>query len=172
MIVTLTDGRKVILQNYIDLESKDKIAVLEMRNHLEVRKWMYGVDKISLSEHLGFIDSLKYSLTKQYFLIKLNNKSIGTVYFIDKDDASDSIVFGFFANPFNVMLGTGRILEHVALYYVFNVLKMRILKLEVFSDNKQVINLHRKNGFIVTGTKLVSDREVSCMELKKLVTND
>jgi len=42
-----------------------------------------------------------------------------------------------------------------------------VIKLEVFSDNIQVINLHKKYKFKETKRKVVSDKEVVCMEFTK-----
>ncbi len=39
------------------------------------------------------------------------------------------------------------------------------LKLEVFEDNIQVINLHRKYNFKKIGEKFVNNNKVICMEL-------
>jgi len=45
-------------------------------------------------------------------------------------------------------------------------MKLNKLKLEVFSDNKLVINLHKKFNFKETEVKVVNNKEVICMELK------
>ena len=52
-------------------------------------------------------------------------------------------------------------------------MKLDKLKLEVFSDNKRAIKLYKEFDFKKTGTKIVNDKEVICMELEniKSITN-
>ena len=64
------------------------------------------------------------------------------------------------------VLGVGRILEQISIDYAFDVLKVNGLQLEVFADNIQVRNLHKKFNFKETGTKMINNKEVICMELK------
>ena len=73
-------------------------------------------------------------------------------------------MFGFYANPFVKIMGVGRILELVSLYFAFKELKLDKLTLEVFSDNKQVVNLHKKFGFEIVREKIENSKKVFCME--------
>ena len=67
MNIKLKNGYEVMLVNFIDLDYEAKQSVLAMRNHPEVRKWMYTKEEISLQDHLDFIDSLYSDTVKQYF---------------------------------------------------------------------------------------------------------
>jgi UDP-4-amino-4,6-dideoxy-N-acetyl-beta-L-altrosamine N-acetyltransferase len=49
--------------------------------------------------------------------------------------------------------------------YVFTILKLKKLKLEVFSDNQKALNLYEKFNFKETSKKIVNHKNVICMEL-------
>ena len=59
-------------------------------------------------------------------------------------------------------------IERKTIDFVFNSLNARKLKLEVFEDNIQVINLHRKYNFKKSGEKFVDNKKVICMELNNI----
>jgi RimJ/RimL family protein N-acetyltransferase len=46
------------------------------------------------------------------------------------------------------------------------------LTLEVFSDNKQVVNLHKKFGFEIVSEKNKNGKKVFCMELSQRAGNE
>ena len=72
-----------------------------------------------------------------------------------------------YANPFEKIVGVGRILEEVCLKYAFEILSLDKIKLEVFQDNSVVINLHKKYNFKRVGVKNINNKKVICMELTK-----
>ena len=65
--------KEIKLINFIDLIYDEKKMVLEWRNNQNIKKWMYTQDDINLESHLNFIDSLKNSKDKLYFLVKKDN---------------------------------------------------------------------------------------------------
>lgn len=150
--------------NFIDLELREKEMILEWRNHPEIRKWMYNEYEIKLEEHLSFIESLKSRKDKLYFLVKKENEFIGVIDFLDLD--KKEIFYGIYSNPNSKILGVGRVLNEVSINFAFNVLKVSKLKLEVFKDNIQVINLHKKYKFKEISEKFVNSKKVICMELE------
>jgi RimJ/RimL family protein N-acetyltransferase len=48
--------------------------------------------------------------------------------------------------------------------YAFEVLKLKTLKLEAFSDNERAIGLYRKFNFKESGKKIADGRSIVCME--------
>lgn len=155
--------RNIKLINFIDLSLEEKKMILEWRNSPNIKKYMYTQNEISLENHLKFIDSLKNREDNLYFLVKKDDDFIGVIDFINitKYEAD----FGFYANPSSKIVGIGRILENVSIDFAFNTLKVEKLKLEVFEDNIQVRNLHKKYKFKETGKKFVNGKKVICMEL-------
>ena len=154
----------ISLINFIDLNIEEKKMILSWRNHPNIKQWMYNDNDINLEDHLMFIDSLNSITDKLYFLVKQDDKYIGVIDFTNITNKNSE--FGLYSNSDVKIAGVGRILENICIDYAFNTLKVEILKLEVFSENIQVINLHKKFNFKETGIKIVNDKEVICMELE------
>jgi UDP-4-amino-4,6-dideoxy-N-acetyl-beta-L-altrosamine N-acetyltransferase len=171
MKIRLEKFGEISLINFTDLTADESKLVLAMRNHPDVRKWMYNNQEIETEEHLNFIESLREDGNKQYFLVKQHEKVIGTINFTQIDKHTKSAYFGLYANVMESLPGMGRILEEVSIYYAFECLNLNLLRLEVFTENKQVINLHRKYGFEVVEETKVNKREIVCMQ-KKLIQED
>ena len=141
--------------------------ILDWRNSDNIREWMYSQDVISTKTHLDFIDELLFSKERQYLLVKKENNYVGMVNFTSINFDKKQSYFGLYANPFEKMAGIGRVLEEICLKYVFDFLVLNKLKLEVFSDNLKVVNLHKKYNFKEVGMKNINDKKVICMELVK-----
>lgn len=163
MTVFLESCGEISLINYIDLSDDQKSKILAMRNHPEIKKWMYTQEDITPESHLAFIEHLKNDRTKLYLLVLFKGQTIGTINFKEIDRDKRAAEFALFSNPFSPLPGAGRILEEAAIRYGTDSLGLRTLTLEVFTDNRQVINLHKKYGFFTVGSKLVNNREVLCM---------
>jgi len=159
-------NKNILLINFIDLTYKEKVMVLNWRNHTHIKKWMYTNSDISIETHLAFIQGLKEKKENKYFLIKQDEEFLGVIDFTNFNKIENSIYFGLYANPEIKIPGIGRILEKTSIEYAFNILNVAILKLEVFSENKQVRNLHKKFHFIETTQKVINNKDVICMELK------
>jgi len=154
------------LINFVDLSLEEKKMILEWRNHPDIKKWMYNQNNIKLDEHLAFIDSLNCQDNKLYFLVRQDTENIGVIDFYNFDNKISS-EFGFYSNPYTKVAGIGRILENISINYAFETLQVKVLKLEVFSDNIQVRNLHKKFKFKEVSKKIVNNKEVICMELER-----
>ena len=126
---------------------------------------MYSSDEISMENHIEFIDDLQFSKDRQYMLVKKDSNYLGVVYFTDIDFDKKSSYFGLYANPFEKIPGVGKILEATCLKYVFDLLKFKKIKLEVFSNNVKAINLYKKFNFRKTGVKNIHNKTIVCMEL-------
>ena len=100
-------------------------------------------------------------------IVKKDNNYLGIVDFTGIDFEKKSSDFGLYANPFEKILGVGKILEAVCLKYVFDLLKFKKIKLEVFSNNVKAIDLYKKFNFRKTGVKNINNKIVICMELEK-----
>ncbi|ADN08186.1 UDP-4-amino-4,6-dideoxy-N-acetyl-beta-L-altrosamine N-acetyltransferase [Sulfurimonas autotrophica] len=154
------------LINFIELNEDTQLKILTWRNHPTIKKWMYTDDNILLDNHLNFISSLKSTKDKQYFVVDKDEQQIGVIYFTNIDTNKKECEFGLYANPFEKIAGVGSILEKLCIEYAFDILKLKKLKLEVFSNNKKALNLYKKFNFKEIGKKIVNNKDVICMELK------
>ncbi len=155
------------LHNYVNLSADDKVLVLDMRNHSEIKKWMYSQDSISKKDHFKFIKSLENKIDQRYFLVKQKNNVIGSINFSEINLYS-SAELGIYTNPFLQLRGSGRLIEAVASQYAFIELNVNKIKLEVFSDNEKAIYFYNKCGFKFIDTKKVNHKSVLCMEKMKI----
>ncbi len=157
----------VELIDFVDTTLSEKKMVLSWRNDESIKKWMYDKQDISIDNHLKYIETLENLNTKQYCIVKKDDNYIGVVDFTNIDFENRTTDFGLYANPFEKIPGVGRILEEICIKYAFDILNLKTLKLEVFSDNKKAINLYKKFKFKESGEKMIDNKEVICMELSK-----
>jgi len=137
---------RVQLCNYINLNMNDKDTVMNMRNHIEIKRWMHNKNVISKKEHLDFIQQLEDDISRRYFLVKKEGKIVGSINFsnINLDNSAE---FGIYTNPFEKIKYGGLILEESASFYVFNELKIKNIKLKVLTNNKRAIDFYKKCNF-------------------------
>ena len=166
--ITLEYFGEVEMHDYINLNLDEQILVFNMRNHPEIKKWMYNQDDILEDAHLRFIQNLKNDSERRYFLVKQHQNIIGSINF-SQINLYNSVTFGLYTNPFEQLKGAGRILEAVAVYYAFRELGVSKLNLEVFSDNERAINFYKKCGFKLIKTRQMNNKDILCMEKIKLV---
>ena len=154
---------EVELCNYVNLNIDEKILVLNMRNHPQIKKWMSNQDDILEISHFNFIKNLENIVDQRYFLVKQHKSIVGSINF-SKVGLSSSVEFGIYTNPFVHLKGAGSILEAVASYYAFIELGVNKIKLEVFSNNEKAIGFYKKCGFELIKTKKVNHKDRFCME--------
>jgi UDP-4-amino-4,6-dideoxy-N-acetyl-beta-L-altrosamine N-acetyltransferase len=155
---------EITLINFTELDENDLRFVLKMRNHPEIKKWMYNQNDITEEQHLDFVEMLRSNQQMKYFIVRQNENIIGSINFTNFNYLHSEADFGLYANPFLSITGAGRILEETAISYAKNLLELIYLNLEVFEENKKVINLHKKYGFTKVGAKTINNQPVLCMQ--------
>lgn len=154
----------ITLVDFIDLTNEEHAMILSWRNDARIKQWMYTTHDISWQEHTAFVNSLKERADAFYFLVKQDGKGIAVLDFTDYDPIEKSIYFGLYADPELKYPGIGRVLETIALEYACEELKVNTLRLELFSENIVVRNLHKKHGFTEIAQKVMNDKKVIVME--------
>ena len=139
------------LINFTELSLADKKMVLEWRNHLSIRKWMFTQEEITLENHLSYIDSLKTKSDRVYFLLKEQGNSIGVVDYKDIDFIKSKAFIGIYAKP--NLRGVGNILMKEIINYGFFELKLNCLISEVLDSNNSAIKLYNRYGFEEIGRR-------------------
>ncbi len=161
--IFLEEFGEVDLCNYVNLNENDKLQALNMRNHPQIKKWMYGRDSISEENHFGFIKNLEVDMERRYFLVKQKDNIIGSINF-SKINFENSVELGIYTNPFLQLKGAGKILESAASQYAFIELDVEKIKLEVFPGNERAIRFYNKCGFKFIDTKKINQKNIMCME--------
>ena len=139
------DGFSLI--NFLNATKKELEMVRRWRNHPEVKKWMYNQHEITPDEHINFINSLKYSRNKAYWIVKHYTAYIGILSFTNINVIDEYAYLGIYSNPYERIKGAGKTLMSLAIKIAFRFFKLRTLKLEVFESNTRAINLYSKFGF-------------------------
>ena len=165
--VILEDFGEIDLCSYVNLNQSDATLALDMRNHEEIRTWMYSKDIISKEEHLSFLANLGIDEKRRYFLVKQKGAVIGAINF-SKINYGSSVDFGIFINPFKKSQGFGSVLESAASEYACTELGAETIKLEVLEQNTKAINFYKRCGFNFVNSTIIDDQTNICME-KKIV---
>jgi UDP-2,4-diacetamido-2,4,6-trideoxy-beta-L-altropyranose hydrolase/UDP-4-amino-4,6-dideoxy-N-acetyl-beta-L-altrosamine N-acetyltransferase len=167
--IFLEEFGEVDLCNYVNLNENDKLQTLNMRNHPQIKKWMYSRNSISEENHFGFIKNLEIDMERRYFLVKQKDNIIGSIN-LSKINFENSVELGIYTNPFLQSKGSGKILESAASEYAFIELGVKKIKLEVFSDNERAIHFYNKCGFklVDIDTKKMYHQKILYMEKMKI----
>ena len=157
--------KEIKLINFTDLSNDEKKIILEWRNNPNIKKWMYTQSDITLESHLNFIDSLKNSKDKLYFLVKKDNIYIGVIDFT-QIKPNESLHMGIYTNP--DLKGYGKILLETIIYFSFEILKVEKIFSEVYFENERAFSLYKIYGFKEYSYKILNDKKVICMELNNI----
>ena len=150
MQIDIDNFCQVQLINFTEASKDDLLYGLKMRNHPNVRRWMYTQEEIRQESHLDFVENLFNDARNQYLLVKQKEKIIGVIYFNQIDYENQEAAFGLYVNLFKPLKGGGRLLQELILLYAQDFLKLKTLYLEVMADNLRAISLYNDYGFIET----------------------
>ncbi|MGB0960217.1 MAG: UDP-4-amino-4,6-dideoxy-N-acetyl-beta-L-altrosamine N-acetyltransferase [Halocynthiibacter sp.] len=121
-------------------------AVLNIRNHPNVRSNMYTDHVISLDEHHTWIDSLKTSPHHIVFMVLVDGVVSGVASINALDRQHKKSDWAFYLDE-SARGGLGAVLEITMLDFAFNDLALEKLNCEVIETNLNVVQMHEKFGF-------------------------
>lgn len=142
--------------NFFNLQKNEIEMVRRWRNKEKIRKRMFNDQLINSEEHNKFIEKLAKSKKNYYWLVKNSlNQYFGVIYLNNIDYKNKLAYLGIYKNPEDeeYLIGKGNLLMNVLFDIAFQKLKLRKLKLEVISNNKQAMCLYNKSGFKKESTK-------------------
>jgi len=149
-IIFLKKGLKienVTLKNFISLSNEEMEIIRRIRNHPEVKKWMFSDHEITEKEHQKFIKSLKKDKQNLYFLVLQDNLYLGVISLNRIDFKNRHAFLGLYKNPEKKIKNAGLIIGKTLFKLAFEHLKLHTLKLEVLENNERAINFFKKLGF-------------------------
>lgn len=152
----------ISLKNFVDLTHDEAVEVLSWRNHESIRHWMHTTDIITLDEHLAFIELLKTSSNKLYFVVIKNGNPIGVIDLVDITNTTASL--GLYSNPFSDRKGIGTIILRALMRHAYDTLGLFTLQLEYFCNNEKAKTLYEKFDFIPIGEREQNGQKIICME--------
>lgn len=136
----------------------DADAVLRWRNHPKVRQASFTRHEITAAEHAAWWRRVTAHPAQHVLIFEWQGVASGVVTVQEAEPADGSARWGFYLD----VAGLDRIgatlpawvaAERAALGYAFDTLGLRLLRGEVLADNRPVLELHRRFGFVVTGTR-------------------
>ena len=135
-----------------DIAPDDQEKILQWRNHLEVRKFMYTDHEITPEEHRAWFSRILHDSSCKYWVIVCDGEEVGLAYIFNIDNRNRRCYWGFYVIGSNVRgRGVGSFAEFFVLRFVFEDLRLQKLCGEVLEFNQAVLNMHRKFGFVQEG---------------------
>lgn len=134
----------IIYKDFITLNLDELKLVWQWRNDESIGQFMLN-KSIKFEEHLNFIEQLKTSKDKKYFLLYKAKEALGVIYFIKITKINCE--FGLYTKP--NLKGVGQILMNEIIKYAFEILTIKSLKACVFKQNQRALNLYLKNNFYI-----------------------
>lgn len=144
-------------KNFICLDEKEIKEILELRNQNYVKENMINNENINLENHINFINSLKASENKKYFVAFQKDEILGSLYFTKDDELSWGLYFKKDINPILKSCATYLFLE-----YIFSKFKEE-LNSQVKKSNTLALNFNKNFGF----KSFKDDEEFAYLKLSK-----
>jgi len=131
------------------MTSSDLLSVLELRNHIEIRKYMLTQHEISLEEHTAWFNRASQTAGTELLILEISNKCSGFVQF-KETNCRGVVDWGFYVAP-DSPKGTGRNLGMAALSCIFRKDYIHKICGQALDWNKPSIQYHKSLGFTQEG---------------------
>lgn len=129
----------------------DLPLVLEWRNHISVRSYMYSQHEISAAEHESWYEKSVLNSNHHLLIFEYQGKPFGYVKIIQHENTADAD-WGFYAAP-HAPVGMGRQLGYAALRHGFEKMGLQKINGQALSHNERSIKMHLALGFKQVNTK-------------------
>ena len=128
-----------------EMTKQDLDLVLQWRNHIDVRRFMFNQKKIILEEHLSWFERVSIDSRRYQLIFEVNSVPSGVISFSLHDTVTVAD-WGFYLAP-EAAKGSGRQLGLAALSYAFRKLGLHKVCAEALAFNDRSINFHLSLGF-------------------------
>lgn len=131
--------------NLRPMQESDLELVLNWRNHIDVRQYMYTQHEISLTEHTNWFNKVSKNNNYNLLIFEVNNEPLGfvNIHQIAQGGLAD---WGFYTSP-DAPKGIGSKLGKQALDYAFNTLQLHKLCGQALDFNETSRKFHKRLGF-------------------------
>lgn len=127
----------------------DLEQVLQWRNHIEVRRYMYTTHEISLTEHRSWFESASINPAVELKIYEQGGEPQGFLN-ITRTRCPEVADWGFYLAP-NAPKGSGRELGQLGLHHAFEKLGLHKICGQALGFNHRSIVFHQRLGFIEEG---------------------
>jgi UDP-4-amino-4,6-dideoxy-N-acetyl-beta-L-altrosamine N-acetyltransferase len=131
------------------VEAQDSPALLAWRNSPEVAAYMYADHLISQDEHDRWFAAAMVAPDRRYWIIEADGQRVGLANLTKIDETARRCDWAYYlGDPATRGKGLGAQVEYIVLRHVFETLGLNKLWCEVLAENKAVIRLHERFGFV------------------------
>ncbi|MBR1391537.1 MAG: UDP-4-amino-4,6-dideoxy-N-acetyl-beta-L-altrosamine N-acetyltransferase [Lachnospiraceae bacterium] len=136
------------------LQKKDLSLVMKWRQSAEVTKYMYTDPVLTMDTQIQWFDALDKKKTEKYWVIYVEDKSIGVFSLQNIDYKNGKCEAGHYIGELTYRgKGISFIVERNIYDYVFEKLNLNKLCWDVLSFNEAAIHLHEKCGAKIEGVR-------------------
>ncbi|OLS58992.1 hypothetical protein PSEMO_59520 [Pseudomonas putida] len=139
--------------NILDTSLAVQARVRDLRNHIDVRRFMYSSHEISIDEHGQWLASLVGNQRQRVFVVMLDDQVAGIVSLNAINAAHRTADWAFYLDPALQGRGVGSLVEFWLLDHAFNEAGLEKLNCEVLESNTAVVKMHCKFGFSQEGVR-------------------
>lgn len=151
--VVARSARELVLRDIVQLDWAAQLRILEVRNQENVRKFMYTSHFISEDEHATWIKRLRQTQFTKVFAVYWREQIIGVASLNQISAANRRADWAFYLDEKFQGRGLGSALEFRFLDQVFFETEIEKLNCEVMENNRTVIMLHKRFGFVEEGIR-------------------
>lgn len=139
--------------NILDTSPGVQARVRDLRNHIDVRRFMYSSHEISAEEHRNWLVSLVDNARQRVFVAFLDDRVAGIVSLNGISATHHTADWAFYLDPALQGQGLGSLVEFWLLDHAFGAAGLEKLNCEVLESNGAVVKMHQKFGFVIEGVR-------------------
>jgi UDP-4-amino-4,6-dideoxy-N-acetyl-beta-L-altrosamine N-acetyltransferase len=132
-------------KNFVDMNSEEVSLVWRWRNNPDIRKWSYNTQENRLNDHINFIESLRSSNDKKYWLVYRSGTPVAVFSLVNMKKKTAEL--GLYIGPLFHLKFFSTEIFYNTLLFIFEEIKMRELYGYVKINNKAANALDDFFGF-------------------------
>ncbi len=127
------------------MTEQDLDQVLQWRNHIDVRRFMFNQEEITFKEHRSWFKRISLDSHRHLLIFEIDGVPSGSISF-NRHDTASVADWGFYMAP-EAKKGLGRQLGFAALDYAFGKLGLHKVCGKALAFNERSIQFHLGLGF-------------------------
>ncbi|MFZ1813846.1 MAG: UDP-4-amino-4,6-dideoxy-N-acetyl-beta-L-altrosamine N-acetyltransferase [Rhizobiaceae bacterium] len=134
-------------------DRETQMALRDIRNHPDVRRFMYSDHSLTVEEHEDWLDSQSSRPSNANYLALRDGSIAGMAGLIGIDPDNRHAEWGFYVTPAMRGQGLGLAMLFKLLDIAFRDYPLDKINAEVIADNDASLAIHRQLGFVIEGRR-------------------